>query len=303
MISVENVSKTFDSVEAVKNISFKADAGEIFGLIGPNGAGKSTTIRMIMNIIAPDSGSIYFDGKRLSEKDKERIGYLPEERGLYKKVKVNDMLLYLGELKGKDRSFLQKNIDEWLNRFALLEWQHKPVAELSKGMSQKVQFIAAIVHEPEILFFDEPFAGLDPVSSDLLRESIVDLSNSGHTVLFSTHIMEQAEKLCSTIFLINRWERVVYGTLEEIKSAYGSKTVVIEYDGDGSFIRSIPCVANTVSYPRFVEIELSENAEPDELLGALVGRLSIKRFEVKAPSLHSIFVRLVGKSGEKGDEA
>ncbi len=302
MISVDSVSKSFDSVAAVKNISFNSEAGEIFGLIGPNGAGKSTTIRMIMNIIAPDSGSISFDGKPMNEKDKERIGYLPEERGLYKKVKVNDMLLYLGELKGKERSVLQHNIDHWLNRFALEEWKYKPVAELSKGMSQKVQFIAAIAHEPDILFFDEPFAGLDPVSSDLLRESITDLSKSGRTVLFSTHIMEQAEKLCNRIFLINRGEQVVYGSLAEIKSAYGSKTVVVEYDGDGAFIRELPYVANTVSYTRYVEIELVDNADPDELLRALVGRLSIKKFEVKAPSLHSIFVSLVGKHVEKGDE-
>ena len=299
MIDVENVSKSFDSVEAVKNVSFTAKAGEIFGLIGPNGAGKSTTIRMIMNIIAPDTGSISFDGKRMSAKDKERIGYLPEERGLYKKVKVNDMLLYLGELKGMERPALQKNIDDWLNRFALLEWQYKPVSELSKGMSQKVQFIASVAHEPDILFFDEPFAGLDPVSSDLLRESIIDLSNQGRTVLFSTHIMEQAEKLCNKIFLINRGEQVVYGSLADIKTAHGSKTVTVEYDGDGSFIKELPFVANVVSYQRYVELELADEADPDKLLQALIGRLSIRRFEVKAPSLHSIFISLVGGNGIK----
>ena len=301
MISVENVSKSFESVEAVKGVSFTTAPGEIFGLIGPNGAGKSTTIRMIMNIIAPDSGSISFDGRQICDADKERIGYLPEERGLYKKVKLNDMLLYLGELKGMERSRLQNNINNWLKRFDLSTWQYKPIRELSKGMSQKVQFIAAVAHEPDILFFDEPFAGLDPVSSDLLRESIMDLSRDGRTVLFSTHIMEQAEKLCSRIFLINSGAQVVYGTLDELKTAHGSKTIVVEYDGDGSFIAELPIVARAVSYPRWVELELTDDVDPDKLLAALVGRVSIRRFEVKAPSLHNIFVSLVGGKRDGGE--
>ncbi len=299
MVTVDTISKSFGALEAVKGISFTAEPGGIFGLIGPNGAGKSTTIRMIMNIIAPDSGTIFFDGRPMREKDKERIGYLPEERGLYKKVKVNDMLLYLGELKGGERSRLQRNINEWLNRFGLLDRQYKPVSELSRGMSQKVQFIAAVAHEPDILFFDEPFAGLDPVSSDLLRDSIIDLSKEGRTVLFSTHIMEQAEKLCNKIFLINKGERVVYGSLNEIKEAHGSRTVTVEYDGDGEFIRRLPVVASAASYPRYAELELTEDGDPAELLRALVDRVSIKRFEVKAPSLHSIFVSLVGGANKE----
>ena len=301
MISVENVSKSFESVEAVKGVSFTTAPGEIFGLIGPNGAGKSTTIRMIMNIIAPDSGSISFDGRQICDADKERIGYLPEERGLYKKVKLNDMLLYLGELKGMERSRLQNNINNWLKRFDLSTWQYKPIRELSKGMSQKVQFIAAVAHEPDILFFDEPFAGLDPVNSNLLKESIMDLSRDGRTVLFSTHIMEQAEKLCSRIFLINSGAQVVYGTLDELKTAHGSKTIVVEYDGDGSFIAELPIVARAVSYPRWVELELTDDVDPDKLLAALVGRVSIRRFEVKAPSLHNIFVSLVGGKRDGGE--
>jgi ABC-2 type transport system ATP-binding protein len=295
MIKVENVVKSFESVRAVDAISFETHPGEIFGLIGPNGAGKSTTIRMIMNIIAPDSGSVFFEGRPIEERDKERIGYLPEERGLYKKVKLNDMLLYLGELKGRDREFLQKNIDYWLERFDLQQWKFKPISELSKGMSQKVQFIAAVAHEPEMLFFDEPFAGLDPVSSDLLRESIIELSDGGKTVLFSTHIMEQAEKLCNRIFLINKGRQVVYGSLEEIKEAYGSNTVVVEFDGNGSFIKDLPQVAGAATYSRWVELTLADGADTDELLKGLVDKVSIRRFEVQAPSLHSIFVNLVGK--------
>ena len=298
MIEVKNVTKSFDSVTAVQDVSFTTEPGEIFGLIGPNGAGKSTTIRMIMNILAPDSGSILFEGRPIAEKDKDRIGYLPEERGLYKKVKVNDMLLYLGELKGRERDRLQKNIDYWLDRFDLLDWKMKPISELSKGMSQKVQFIAAVAHEPAILFFDEPFAGLDPVSSDLLRESIIELSRSGKTVLFSTHIMEQAERLCNRIFLIDKGRKVVYGSVDEIKDAHGSNTVAVEYDGDGSFINGLPQVVGATTYQRWIELQLADGADPDDLLKALVGRISIRRFEVKAPSLHNIFINLVGPEAQ-----
>ncbi|MBT3274438.1 MAG: ATP-binding cassette domain-containing protein [Spirochaetales bacterium] len=303
MIEVANVSKSFDSVQAVKEVNFTAGPGEIFGLIGPNGAGKSTIIRMIMNIIAPDTGKILFDGKPIEEKDKERIGYLPEERGLYKKTKVNDMLMYLGELKGGERLRLQEQIDYWLEHFDLMHWKDKPISELSKGMSQKVQFTAAVAHEPDILFFDEPFAGLDPVSSDLLRDSITELSRSGKTVLFSTHIMEQAERLCNRIFLINRGDQVVYGSLEEIKEAHGSNSVVVEFDGDGSFIRDLPGVASATSYQRYVEVELSEGCDPDDLLSQLVGKISIMRFEVVSPSLHNIFISMVGADNaeEKGE--
>ena len=204
------------------------------------------------------------------------------------------MLLYLGELKGAPTAALQKSIDKWLDRFSLIDWKSKPISELSKGMSQKVQFVAAVAHEPEILFFDEPFAGLDPVSSDLLRESILELSRSGKTVLFSTHIMEQAEKLCNRIFLINGGRQVVYGTLNEIKESHGSKSVAIEFDGDGGIISDLRGVETANMYQRWAEIKLAEGTGPDAILEQLVGKISIKRFEVMAPSLHNIFVNLVG---------
>lgn len=301
MIRVEEVYKSYEAVKAVDGVSFTSEPGQIFGLIGPNGAGKTTIIRMIMNIIAPDSGRIFFDGSPLQESDKARIGYLPEERGLYKKVKVNDMLLYLGELKGSPTAELQKSIDTWLERFDLMEWKQKPVSELSKGMSQKVQFIAAIAHDPEILFFDEPFSGLDPVSSDLLRESIQELSKTGRTVLFSTHIMEQAEKLCNRIFLINKGKQVVYGSLDEVKTAHGSKSITVEFDGDGGFIAGLPGVESANTYQRWVEIRMEEGTEPDFILQQLVGKIAIRRFEVVAPSLHNIFVSLVGDTAKGGE--
>ncbi|MBN2050309.1 MAG: ATP-binding cassette domain-containing protein [Spirochaetales bacterium] len=295
MIELREVRKQFDTVTAVDGISFTTDKGEIFGLLGPNGAGKTTTIRMIMNIIAPDEGTILFENTALTEEDKNRIGYLPEERGLYKKVKVNDLLLFLGRLKEKQDSLLQQNIDTWLNRFDLLKWKHNKVEELSKGMAQKVQFIASVVHDPDIMFFDEPFSGLDPVSTDMLREAIHDMAAAGKTVLFSTHIMEQAEKICSKILLMNGGREVAYGPLEEIKNRYGRNSVIVEFDGDGSFIEGLPQAAHVVRYPRYVEITLAEKANTDELLKALAGRLSIRKFEIVSPSLHKIFIDLVKK--------
>ncbi len=302
MIRVENITKSYGRIEAVDGISFETVPGEIFGLIGPNGAGKSTTIRMIMNIIAPDSGKILFDDRPITESDKGRIGYLPEERGLYKKVTVNDMLLFLGRLKGAADADIQRNIDTWLDRFDLSQWKHGKISELSKGMSQKVQFISAVAHDPEILFFDEPFAGLDPVSADVLRDSILELSSAGKTILFSTHIMEQAEKLCHRIFLINRGKRVVYGSLEELKDSYGHRTVTVEFDGDGSIFDDLSQIAHVERYPRFVELELSDGADADDLLKAIVGRISIRRFELVSPSLHNIFVQLVGNDNASTNE-
>ncbi len=300
MIELVNVKKSFEKLAAVDGVSFKAEKGEIFGLIGPNGAGKSTTIRMIMNILAPDSGKILFDGKGITESDKGRIGYLPEERGLYKKVKVNDILRYFASLKIKDENAYQKNIDMWLERFGLTEWKDKKVETLSKGMGQKVQFITSVAHDPDILFFDEPFSGLDPVSADMLREAIQELGAAGKTVLFSTHIMEHAEKICSKIFLINNGKEVISGSLEDIKNRYGKNTVSIEFDGDGSFISALPMVEDVVAFPRYIEVRLSGTGRADELLAAIVGKISIRKFELVSPSLHKIFIDQVngGNSNE-----
>ncbi len=304
MIEVNNVSKSFGSVRAVDGVSFETRPGEILGLIGPNGAGKSTTIRMIMNIIGPDSGSILFNGKPLAESDKRRIGYLPEERGLYRKVKVGEMLRYLGELKGASSQELEPRIDAWLDTFGLGGWKDRKISELSKGMSQKVQFIAAVAHDPDILFFDEPFAGLDPVSADILRDAIVALSREGKTVLFSTHIMEQAERICHRIFLMDHGAQVMYGSLDEIKNSQGDHAVVVEFDGDGNVFDEIDGIKSISRFPRYVELYPADSTPPDRILVALAGKISIRRYEVMAPSLHSIFVRAVGGASreEKDDE-
>jgi ABC-2 type transport system ATP-binding protein len=294
MVEVVSVCKSFQTVKAVDSVSFAAREGEIFGLIGPNGAGKTTTIRMIMNILAPDSGQILFDGKPMTEADKDRIGYLPEERGLYRKLKVNEALLYLASIKGTKERDAQKEIDSWLERLGLSEWRDRKIEELSKGMAQKIQFIGAVAHKPKLVFFDEPFSGLDPVSSDTLLSAMISLRDEGRTILFSTHIMEQAEKICNKVLMLNRGKEVVSGELSEVKEKFGKNSVVIEFDGDASFVAGLPFVEKVIAFPRHLEAELKEGAKADDLLLAVAGKISVRRFELMHPSLHKIFVKLAG---------
>ncbi len=299
MIELRHVSKQFGSLYAVEDLSFSTTKGEIFGLLGPNGAGKTTTIRMIMNIIAPDTGSILFDNELIADSIKEKIGYLPEERGLYKKVTVNDALLYFGRLKGKKDDELEKAIDMWLSSFSLLEWKYKKIEELSKGMAQKIQFIASVIHNPHILFLDEPFSGLDPISTDFMRETIVNLANNGTTILFSTHIMEQAEKICNNILIMNRGKKVLYGSVDAIKEKLGHTSVIVEFSGDGSFIDTLDEVEHIIRYPKYVELTLKENSSTNKLLSKLTSHLTLRKFEIVTPSLHSIFISKI--KGEEKD--
>ncbi len=294
MITLENVNKRYESTVAVKNLNLTTASGEIFGILGPNGAGKSTTIKMIMNILAPDTGSILFDGKPITPKDRDLIGYLPEERGIYKKVTVREFITYLGVLKGKTPGELNPEIDRWLKYFGLFEWAEKKTQDLSKGMSQKVQFIASIIHNPSFIILDEPFSGLDPVSTDKLREAILELKNMGKTILFSTHIMEQAEKICSNILLMNKGDTIVQGNVSDIKQSMGHKSISIEFEGDGSFIKTMDEVEKVIEYPRFVEVELKDEKLSDEFLKKVINKVSVKRFEKLIPSLHKIFVDKVG---------
>jgi len=300
-IEVQGVRKRFGEVTAVDGVSFRATEGRIFGLLGPNGAGKTTTIRMIMNIMAPDEGSILFDGRPIDKWDKDRIGYLPEERGLYRKMQVGELLLYLASLKGVGRADCQPRLDRWLSRFELSEWKKRKVEELSKGMAQKVQFIATVLHQPQLVFLDEPFAGLDPMATEVLREAVLELAGGGTTVLLSTHIMEQAERMCHELLLIDHGREVLSGTLEKIKAGYGRSSVVVEFDGDSEVLRRQPSVTNLIVYPRYVEAELAEGSSPDDLLSGLAGRVSIKRFEVVAPSLHKIFISRMGRKEASHD--
>jgi ABC-2 type transport system ATP-binding protein len=294
MLEVRDVTKRFGDTVAVDSLSFTSPPGEIFGLLGPNGAGKSTTIRMIMNIIAPDSGDITFRGEHLTEAHKNRIGYLPEERGLYKKVTVADMLIYLAALKNVGREEAEARMDQWLKRFDLFEWKQHKIEELSKGMAQKIQLISSIIHDPEFIFLDEPFSGLDPVSTDVLREAVVDLNKTGKTVFFSTHNMEQAERICHRVLILNKGRPVVEGTITDVKEQFGSRSITIEFDGDIDFLTSHPAVKSIIHYPRWAEVELADGHDADAVFQALAGKVSVRRFEVVLPSLHKIFVDQLG---------
>ncbi|MEN6477398.1 MAG: ATP-binding cassette domain-containing protein [Rectinema sp.] len=299
MLEVIDIKKSFGAARAVDGVSFRVSPGSIFGLIGPNGAGKSTIIRMIMNILAPDSGSILFDGVPLVDGHKTKIGYLPEERGLYRKDTVDEILRYLAELKGMSRSAARASIALWLARFDLADRGKAKISELSKGMAQKVQFIASVVHDPALVLFDEPFSGLDPMSQEILLAAMVELKNAGKTVIFSTHIMEHAEKICSEIFMVHRGREVASGKLSELKTKYGRNSVQLEFDGDGAFLRDLPCVESVIPYPRWTEVALNQGSSAQELLAAASARLSLRRFELMEPSLHKIFISLAGGSAEE----
>ena len=296
MIDIINVKKSYGRVEAVKNLSFSLDRGEIYGLLGPNGAGKSTTIRMIMNIIKPDSGKILFDGREIIESDKDRIGYMPEERGLYKKVAVDELLVFLAELKGCPAAKSMKEMDVYLKRFGLIEWKKNMTDDLSKGMSQKIQFISTILHDPDIIILDEPFSGLDPVSADQMSGMIAELREKGKTIIFSTHIMAHAEQICNKICILNKGTVRTAGTLSEVKSKHGRNTVVIDFEGNAGYIKDLPFVTELMEWPGSCEVSLID--EPDveqKLLRAAAEKLKISRFEVQRPSLHKIFVDLAGE--------
>jgi len=303
VLEAREVRKSYGDVRAVDGLSFSARPGEIFGLIGPNGAGKSTTIRMAMNIIAPDSGDIFINGRRLTEEDKAIVGYLPEERGLYRKIKVGEMLHYIASLKGMSPQAATESMDGWLKRFDILDWKGRKIDELSKGMAQKVQFIATVIHRPQLVLFDEPFSGLDPMSQDILLEAMLELKDQGVTVLFSTHIMEHAEKICERILLVNHGREIVSGSLAEVKSRHGRKAVQIEFDGDASFVEALPCVESVRRFPRWIEAQLKPASDSDELYRALAGKLKVRRFELVAPSLHKIFTSLVGEAASAADDA
>src|SRR4030042_1437335 len=293
MLEVKEIVKRFGKFTAVDRVSFSAEEGIIFGLLGPNGAGKTTTIRMIMNIILPDSGHIHLFGKPFSGKATNSIGYLPEERGLYRKMKAGDLLLFLMELKEMNSREAKKKIGLWLERMDLTEWKNKKIEELSKGMQQKLQFIATIIHSPGLLILDEPFGGLDPVNSNLLKDILLEIKNGGTTILFSTHIMESAEKLCEEILLINKGKAVLQGRLGEIKKGYGRRNVFIEYEGKSAFLKKSKQISRFDDYGNAVEIQLIRNADTQQLLKEAVAGCNVKRFEVKEPSLNDIFIDTV----------
>ncbi|HJR33626.1 MAG TPA: ATP-binding cassette domain-containing protein [Gemmatimonadales bacterium] len=299
VVKVEEVTKRFAGHTAVERLSLEVPGGGIFGLLGPNGAGKSTTIRMIMNIITPDQGRISVLGSASSRALSGRIGYLPEERGLYKKMKVVDQLTFFGEAKGITRKTARVKAGEWLGRLGISDWAVKKVEDLSKGMQQKVQFIGALLHEPDLVILDEPFSGLDPVNSQVMKDVVVDIARQGKTVLFSTHIMEQAEKMCDRIVIISRGRKVVDGSLAEVKRDFGGRHVALTFTRNaeraGRVLADRSLVAKLDDYGATAEVELAAPGDPDRLLQTLVREeVGLARFEVVEASLQSIFIAKVG---------
>ncbi len=295
-ISLDKVCKSFGQVHAVNNLSVQVPAGTIYGFLGPNGAGKTTTLRMIMNIIRPDSGNIKIFGNGSAEQVKTRIGYMPEERGLYRKMKVRKVLAYFGAIKGVTSEELTHRAGYWLDRLDLINWADKKVEELSRGMHQKLQFVVTVINDPELLILDEPFSGLDPLNQELLKDIILDMQNKGKTVIFSTHVMHEAEQLCDSILLINKGKVILDGKLDQIRSQQKSGVVSVELRGDTTFLKTLPTVTKVESQGNRIEITLAEDADPQQLLKSLVDRIQVQAFEVKVPSLHEIFVNLVGAS-------
>jgi ABC-2 type transport system ATP-binding protein len=295
------VTKTFGDVTAVDDLSLEVPRGSVYGFIGPNGSGKTTTLRMIMNIFYPDSGRITVLDDEKPGACTDRIGYLPEERGLYRRMKVREVLRFYGELKA-GRS-LSNQVDEWLMRMDLSDWADKKVETLSKGMSQKVQFIASVVFGPDILILDEPFAGLDPVNTDVIRAAILELQERGTTVIFSTHDMSMAERMCDFIFMIFKGRKVLDGTLESIQNEYGADTLRLSCEGGAPAIGDVNGVAKVNDFGQIQEVRMTEGVDPQDILRAIMSRTKVSSFEVTKPSLHDIFVRIAGPEAREAEDA
>ena len=304
MLELKNVSKSYGSdFFAVKDLSFIAEEGAVVGVIGPNGAGKSTTIRMIMDIIKPDSGTITLDGKPFTSEDKDKIGYLPEERGLYKKEKVSDVLRYLAALKGVSKADADARMDKWLARFDLSEWKNKKIDSLSKGMAQKIQFISTVMHDPKLIFLDEPFSGLDPVSSDELLAVIKELKQEGRIILFSTHVMEVAERICDHIVMLNHGQKILDGNLVQIRKEYGNNSVTVECKGNADFLKSLSGVKGVQESGSEYTLTLDNDVDGMELFATVATKAkenccTVSRYMINEPSLHAIFVSIAGKEGD-----
>ena len=293
-VQLDRVSKSFGDFTAVRELSLTVRAGRVFGLIGPNGAGKTTTIRMIVNITAPDTGTITLFGGRINAELQNRIGYLPEERGLYRRMKVADQLKFFAELKNVRGKDVERKIDDWLARVKLPEWKYKRALELSKGMQQKVQFITAVLHDPDLLILDEPFSGLDPINLELLKEIVLDLKRAGKTIIFSTHQMEVAEKICDDICLLNRSQKVLDGSLREIKSSFGRNAVAVRATGGDGVLHDPTLVSKVVHHSDEAQALLAPGADAQVLLKQLINSgATIEKFEMVEPSLNDIFITKV----------
>lgn len=295
-LEVKNLTKRFNGLTAVDDISFTISENSIFGLIGRNGAGKTTTIRMMMNIYLPDSGEVILRGTRIGQEFRNRVGYLPEERGLYKQMKVLDTLLFFAEVKGKTGKNILKKADEYLEHFGLLDRKNSKVEDLSKGNQQKLQFISTILHDPDFLILDEPFSGLDPVNINVIKEIILDLKRQGKVIIFSTHLMDFAEKLCDEIAMIDHGKIILRGALPDIKKRFSQDYISLSFNGDISFLSDHNIIESIENYGNTTGIKLRQDANPQDLLRLLVEKnIKVSRFDANEISLHDIFIKLAGK--------
>jgi len=291
---LERVTKRFGGFTAVSDLSLQVRPGRVFGLIGPNGAGKTTTIRMIVNITAPDSGRIELFGQQMNTALQDRIGYLPEERGLYKKMRVGEQLRFFAELKDLRGAEADERIDAWLKKLELSAWKDKRTKELSKGMQQKVQFITAVIHDPDLVILDDPFSGLDPVNVDLMKQTILDQKAAGKTIILSTHQMEIAEKLCDDVCMINRAHKVLDGRLREIRRSFSRNAVALQFAGGDGLLNDSTLIANVRQHDEEFEVLMAPGASPQALLKRLVDAGAVvTKFELVEPTLHDIFIEKV----------
>lgn len=302
ILQVDSITKKFGTYKAVDNISFEVEEGKIFGLLGPNGAGKTTIIRMITNIIAPDSGSIKIFDNDMNSSQQNYIGYLPEERGLYKKVKVIEQLEYFGRLKGLSKSEANKRAQYWLNKVGANGWENKKIQELSKGMAQKIQFVSTVMHDPKFMIFDEPFSGFDPINTELLKNILLEMKSNGKTIILSTHQMFQVEQLCDEVFMINKGKSVLYGNLREIKKNYGKNHLIIEFSGSGKFIKELDPKKIVDYSENRVEIRISDYDEAQVILKNALEGNEITKFIIDEPSLNEIFIDIVEKMSNQDEK-
>jgi ABC-2 type transport system ATP-binding protein len=296
MLIVKNLRKEYNKVVAVDNISFEVNEGRIFGILGPNGAGKTTTLRTVLSIIKPNSGNITFNEKPITNDFFNIIGYLPEERGLYKKSKVIEVILYFAGLKNMSRKKAYVEANLWLEKLEIDKYAERRIEELSKGNQQKIQFIISVIHNPKLLILDEPFTGFDPINQTLIKEMILSFVTSGKIIILSTHQMDTAERLCADILLMNKGKEVYKGSLVNLKRNFGMNTIKIEFDGNGEFISTLPVVKHIDRYSNYAEVHLNEDIEPSEFLKMLINKISIKHFSVIEPTLNKIFIDVIKQS-------
>ncbi len=301
VVEIENINKAFGHTQAVDDLSLNVPQGSIYGFIGPNGAGKTTTIRMIMNIIYPDSGKIRIFEEETHGATSERIGYLPEERGMYKKMKVRDLLRFYGELKSGRK--VNKEVDDWLNRLDLSDWASKKIETLSKGMGQKVQFISTVVSQPELIILDEPFTGLDPVNVETIKNAVLDLRAQGATVIFSTHDMNVAEKMCDFIFMIFKGKKVLDGTLVSIQDKYGSDTLRVRTEGGISTLKNLSGVEKITDFGQLQELRIAPDNDHQKILSEIMSRTRVYSFDMAKPTLYDIFLRIAGPEAKEETDA